>query len=78
MDHPSLDKLRTTGAPETRPRGRPKGPDSTVINLRIPRDLLERLNRYVDSELVWSHDSAINRATIMREALTAFLEGKGY
>jgi hypothetical protein len=62
--------------PDKRPRGRPKGPESTVINLRIPRDLLARLDRYIDSELRWSHDGDINRATVMREALTAWLEGK--
>lgn len=61
-----------------RPRGRPKGPESAVINLRIPRDLLERLDRYVDSELIWSHDSAINRATVIRQVLTKWLEGKGF
>lgn len=61
-----------------RPRGRPKGPETTVINIRITRDLLDRLDRYVDSELIWSHDSAINRATVMREALAAWLEGKAY
>jgi hypothetical protein len=60
-----------------RPRGRPKGPDSTVVNIRIPRDLLERLDRYVDSELRWSHEGDINRATVMREALMHWLEGKG-
>lgn len=65
-------------APETRPRGRPKGPESAVINLRIPRDLLERLNRYVDSEMVWRPPKAVNHATVMREALTAWLEGKGF
>ncbi|WP_089933325.1 hypothetical protein [Candidatus Entotheonella palauensis] len=61
-----------------RPRGRPKGPETNVVNIRITRDLLERLDRYVDSELIWSHDHTINRATVMREALTAWLEGKGY
>ncbi len=58
-------------------RGRPKGPPSRVIPLRIPEDLLERLDRYIDSELVWSHDSDINRATIMRTLIEEFLEGKG-
>ncbi|MGH9857713.1 MAG: hypothetical protein ACRD4B_07715 [Acidobacteriota bacterium] len=65
-------------SPETRPRGRPKGLESTVINLRIPRDLLARLDRYIDSELRWSREGDINRATVMREALTALLEAKGF
>lgn len=61
-----------------RHRGRPKGPPSRVVPLRIPETLLDRLDRYVDSELRWSHDSDINRATVFREALETFLEGKGY
>lgn len=61
-----------------RPRGRPSQPDTTVINLRIPRDLLERLDRYLDSEMVWRPTPAVNRATVMREALTAWLKEKGY
>ena len=65
-------------APTKRPRGRPKGPETTVVNLRVTRDLLQRLDRYVDSELRWSHDSVINRATVMREALEAFIAEKGY
>jgi len=38
--------------PERAPRkrgGRPKGPPSTILNLRIPLDLLERLDRYLDT-----------------------------
>ena len=64
--------------PTKRLRGRPKGPETTVVNIRVTQDLLQRLDRYVDSELRWSHDSAINRATVMREALEAFIAGKGY
>jgi hypothetical protein len=64
--------------PTKRPRGRPKGPETTVVNIRVTRDLLQRLDRYVDSELRWSHDSAINRATVMREALADWLKTKGY
>ena len=64
--------------PAKRPRGRPRMPDTTVINLRIPRALLERLDRYIDSELRWSHAGDINRATVTREALEAFISEKGY
>ena len=60
-----------------RGRGRPKGPPHTVVNIRFPLDLLERLDRYIDNELIWSHDSDINRATITREAVDAFLKSKG-
>ena len=28
--------------------GRPKGPPSTIVNLRLPLDLLARLDRYID------------------------------
>ena len=66
------------GATEKRPRGRPAKPDTTVINLRIPRGLLERLDRYIDSEMRWHPTPAVNRATVMREALEAFVSKKGY
>ena len=62
---------------EKRPRGRPKGPPSTVVNLRIPLDLLERLDRYIDNELRWSHEGDINRATIIRTLIEEFLESRG-
>lgn len=58
--------------------GRPRMPEATVINLRIQKALLDRLDRYIDSEKRWSHDSDINRATVHREALEAFLSSKGY
>ena len=63
---------------EKRRVGRPKMPDTTVINLRLSKELLERLARYIDSELRWSHEGDINRATVMREALENFLDEKGY
>ena len=63
---------------EKRPRGRPKGPETTVVNLRIQKSLLDRLDRYIDSEARWSHESDINRATVTREVIEAFLAGKGY
>lgn len=61
-----------------RPRGRPSGPPSTIVHIRLPLALLERLDRYVDYELRWSHDRDINRATVYREALDAFLRDQGY
>lgn len=63
---------------EKRPRGRPKGPETTVVNIRIEKALLERLDRYIDSEARWSYESDINRATVSRQAIEAFLAGKGY
>ena len=63
---------------EKRRVGRPKMPDTTVINLRLSKELLERLARYIDNELRWTHEGDINRATVMREALENFLDEKGY
>ena len=61
-----------------RPRGRPSGPPSAIVSMRLPLDLLERLDRYIDYELRWSHEGDINRTTITTEALEAFLSQKGY
>ena len=63
---------------DKRPRGRPAMPETTVVNLRIPKTLLERLDRYLDSEMRWRPTPAVNRATVMRKALEAFIERKGY
>ncbi len=63
---------------QKRPRGRPPGPPTTVINIRLTRKLLERLDRYIDYELRWTHHGDINRATVTRETLEAFLSQKGY
>ena len=63
---------------EKRPRGRPKGANTTIVNLRMPVDLLKRLDRYIDYLASGTGDTGINRATIMREALTALLEEKGF
>ena len=56
-----------------RPVGRPKGPASTVVNVRIPLELLERLDRYVD-RLIWRRGVKANRGMITRRALELFLE----
>jgi hypothetical protein len=64
-------------APNKRPVGRPQGAPTTIINLRIPLDLLERLDRYVDFEEQRRRGS-VNRAIVMREALTAWLQTKGF
>jgi hypothetical protein len=53
--------------------GRPKGPPSTIINLRIPLDLLEQLDRYLDHLEVHTGLKA-NRGMIARRALELFLE----
>jgi hypothetical protein len=60
-----------------RPVGRPQGTSTTIINLRIPLDLLERLDRFVDFEEQRRRVS-INRAIVLREALTAWLQAKEF
>jgi len=53
--------------------GRPKGPPSTIVNLRLPIDLLARLDRYIDRLEVQTGLKA-NRGMIARRALEYFLE----
>jgi len=53
--------------------GRPQGAPSTIINLRIPMDLLAQLDRYIDHLEVQTGLKA-NRAVIARRALALFLE----
>ena len=45
------DERRQPSRAETAPQkkaGRPPGPPSTIVNLRIPVDLLAQLDRYID------------------------------
>jgi hypothetical protein len=53
--------------------GRPKGAPSTIVNLRIPLDLLAQLDRYIDRLEVQTGLKA-NRGMIARRALELFLE----
>jgi hypothetical protein len=59
----------------TRPVGRPKGEVATVVNIRIPVALVERLDRYLD-KLETETGLATNRGAIIRHALKVFLETK--
>jgi hypothetical protein len=53
--------------------GRPKGPPSTIVNLRLPLELLARLDRYIDR--LESHTGLkAHRGMIARRALELFLE----
>jgi hypothetical protein len=61
-DHPAQKKA-----------GRPKGAPSTIVNLRIPVDLLAQLDRYIDRLEVQTGLKA-NRGMIARRALACFLE----
>jgi hypothetical protein len=68
----SQPQARTAPAPK-KASGRPKGPPSTILNLRIPLDLLARLDRYLDQLEVHTGLKA-NRGMIARRALELFLE----
>jgi hypothetical protein len=56
-----------------RKAGRPQGPPSTIVNLRIPLDLLAELDRSSDPLEVQTGLKA-NRGMIARRALALFLE----
>jgi hypothetical protein len=53
--------------------GRPPGPPSTIINLRIPVALVARLDRYIDY-LEAHRGLKAHRGMIARRALEIFLE----
>ena len=55
-----------------KPVGRPKGTPSTIVNVRLPFDLLARLDRYLDRLEVQTGFRA-NRGMIARRALERFL-----
>jgi hypothetical protein len=59
-----------------RPVGRPKGEASTVINVRLPLALVQRLDRYLD-RLETETGLHTNRGAILRHTLKVFLESKG-
>lgn len=59
--------------PPQKKAGRPKGAPSTIVNLRIPLDLLAQLDRYIDQLEVQTGLKA-NRGMIARRALALFLE----
>jgi hypothetical protein len=53
--------------------GRPPGPPSTIVNVRLPVALLARLDRYIDHLETRTRVKA-NRGMIARRALELFLE----
>jgi len=55
--------------------GRPKGEPATVVNVRIPVSLVERLDRYLD-KLETETGLATNRGALIRHAVKVFLESK--
>ena len=64
----------STAAPTPQKKaGRPKGVPSTIVNLRIPVDLLAELDRSID-RLEGQTGLKANRGLIARRALALFLE----
>jgi hypothetical protein len=66
----------TAGAPRegaSKTRRATQRPPSTILNLRIPLDLLERLDRYLD-HLEVQTGLKTNRGMIARRAIDLFLE----
>ena len=55
-----------------KPAGRPPGAPSTIVNLRLPMDLLAQLDRYIDRLEIQAGLKA-NRGMIARRALAEFL-----
>jgi hypothetical protein len=55
--------------------GRPKGEAATVVNVRIPVSLVERLDRYMD-KVETDTGLTTNRGAILRHALKVLLESK--
>ena len=68
----SGQQSRTDPTPQKK-AGRPKGPPSTIVNLRIPLALWAQLDRYIDRLEVQTGRKA-NRGMIARRALELFLE----
>ena len=65
----SAQQSRTDHTPQKK-AGRPKGAPSTIVNLRIPLDLLAQLDRYIDRLEVQTGLKA-NRGMIARRALSS-------
>jgi hypothetical protein len=73
---PAQEGRRQQARSDQTPRkkaGRPKGAPSTIVNLRIPVDLLAQLDRYID-RLESQTGLKANRGMIARRALELFLE----
>jgi hypothetical protein len=76
--HPRQAKERSgpqckTDKPPQKKAGHPQGAPSTLVNLRIPLDLLAQLDRYLDQLAVQTGLKA-KRGMMARRALALFLE----
>lgn len=56
-----------------KPAGRPKGEASSIINIRLPLRLIERLDRYLN-QLETQTGLKANRGMIARRAIVEFLD----
>lgn len=65
--------MDTLAADTPRPVGRPKSAPSTIVNVRLPLDLVAQLDRYLDWVETHTGKSG-NRGTLTRRALQEFLE----
>jgi hypothetical protein len=66
-------RVSGTKATPAKSVGRPSGPPSTIVNLRVSLDLLGRLDRYI-AHLEEQTGLRANRGMIARRALEVFLE----
>ena len=71
--HVGAPTLRREEPTSRKKAGRPKGPPSTIVNLRLPLALLARLDRYID-RLESQTGLKAHRGMIARRALELFLE----
>ena len=65
-------RLSSQKATPAKSVGRPPGPPSTIVNLRISLDVLDRLDRYI-VHLEEQTGLRANRGMIARRALEVFL-----
>src|SRR5436190_22081875 len=72
-DRTAPTALHPEQPPDRKPAGRPPGPPSTIVNVRLPLALLARLDRYID-RLESCEGVKANRGSIARQALKGFLE----
>ena len=70
---PGRKPLSSVDTTPQKKAGRPHGVPSTIVNLRIPTDLLAQLDRSIDQLAVQTGLTA-NRGMIARRALEVFLE----
>lgn len=71
-DLPSPEQLSKEHITTKKPVGRPKGPPSLIVNVRLPLTLVAQLDRYLD-RLERQTGLKANRGMLTRRALECFL-----